>query len=344
MAPLYNQGISKAKSTSTSDLRNRGYSTTVTGNLPYASNPSRNGYPSTSSYGAQPSLSALAERSATYSGTGGSTGGSTGGGSGGSRKSYSSKSAKTATGSATASAASEPAVTVNNESNVPSFDAAAAYRNLLDAYMNQRNTYDDYLSQMQAAAEDAYNRGNSALNSAYDSYSSALSSNLDSQKQSLLDAYNRSRTGLSKDAESALKQAYINNMLQRKNIAQKLSAMGLTGGATETSLVNMANTYGNQRNDINKNLNTNLYNLEGTYNNNLADAIRAYNSAVAESQMNKAQQAIALENALANNKMNALSNYQNMMSNYNNGYLDILRSAIANGVDLNGSSGALTIL
>lgn len=338
MAPLYNQGISKA-TTTTSNPRDRGYPTTVTGSLPYASNPSRNAYPSTRDYGAQPSLTALAERSANYSNTG-STGGTGGTGSGGYSRS-SSKGAKAS--SAKASSATEPAVTVTSQDNTPSFDVAAAYRNLLDAYMNQQNNYQSYLDEMRAAAQDAYDRGTNSLNSAYDKHLESLLGNYDSQKAQLLDAYNRSRKELSGNAEDAFKQAYISNMLQRRNLAQRLSSMGLTGGATETSMVNMANNYGNARNDINKNLSRNLYNLEGTYNNNLAEALRNYNSAVADSNMRKAQQLIDLENALANNKMSALSNYYNMMQGYNSDYLNLLKSALANGVDLAGSSSGLSI-
>lgn len=215
-----------------------------------------------------------------------------------------------------------------------SFDVESAYRSLLDTYKNQQSNYEKYLEQMKAAAQEAYNKGVASLNSAYDSQLSSLSGNYDSQKEQLLDAYNRSKQGLSSDAENSLRQAYINNMMNQRNLGQRLSAMGLTGGATETTLASMLNNYGNARNDINKNLANNLYNLEGNYNGNLAEALREYNAAVASANMAKAQQLIDMENALASNNMNALSNYQNMLANYNNGYMDILRSALASGVNL----------
>lgn len=219
-------------------------------------------------------------------------------------------------------------------SSAPSFDVEGAYRSLLETYRNQQANYDKYLEQMKAAAQEAYDKGLSSLNSAYDSQLSSLAGNYDSQKNQLLDAYNRSRQGLSNEAESSLRQAYINNMMNQRNLNQRLSSMGLTGGATETTLASMANNYGNARNDINKVLANNLYNLEGNYNGNLAEALREYNAAVANSNMAKAQRLIDLENTLASNNMNAMSNYQNMLANYNNGYMDILRSALASGVNL----------
>ena len=134
-------------------------------------------------------------------------------------------------------------------------------------------------------------------------------------------------------------------MLAKRDIAQRLSSMGLNGGMTETTLAGMANQYGNRRNDINRTLNTNLANLEGTYNSNLselegnyssslADALAAYNNAVANANAQKLSQIIDLENALANNKMSAYANYQNMLNDYNQNYYNLVKQAIASGADI----------
>jgi hypothetical protein len=98
-------------------------------------------------------------------------------------------------------------------------------------------------------------------------------------------------------------------------------------------MAGMLNNYGNARNEINTTENKNLSNLEGNYNDNISQAMQAYNSAVANANLQKAQQAIALENALASNKISALSDYQSMMSSQNDRYLDLLKTAIANGAN-----------
>lgn len=241
-------------------------------------------------------------------------------------------------------------------SSEPSYDAASAYKKLIEAYRGREGTYQNYLDQMNAAAQGAYDRGMSSLNDAYnrqmellggsyDKQKATLAENLERARNNLLSSYNNARSNMARDAESSLKQAYINNMLQRRNIAQQLSSMGLTGGMTETTLAGMANNYGNQRNDINKALASNLANIETGYNNNvselegnysssLADALAAYNSQLANANSQRLSQLINLENALANSKMDAYSNYQNMLDNYNNSYYDILRNAIADKVDL----------
>ena len=206
---------------------------------------------------------------------------------------------------------------------------ANAYNALLAAY--RQNDYSDYLAQMRQAAQDAYDRGMSALNNAYDSQLNSLSSNLNETRNQLANQYNRSKANITSDAENSLRQAYINNMMNRKNLNQQMSAQGLTGGATETTMANMLNNYGNARNNINTTQNNNLADLEGNYSDNLSTAMQAYNSAVANANLQKAQQAMTLENALANNQISALGDYQTLMQRENSNYLDLLKAAIANG-------------
>ena len=196
----------------------------------------------------------------------------------------------------------------------------------LSQFIPGNNVY-DLKKQM---AQDAYNRGMAALNAAYGEYMSALSGNLDSTKGALLDSYNRSKKSIMDDSKSSLKQAYINKRLSEKNLDQQMSAQGLSGGATETTRASMSNNYGNARNEINTTTNNNLSNLEGEYNQNLADAMQAYNMAVANAQLQKAQQVMALEEALANNQIAALDDFGSLMAGDQESYLQALQSALDN--------------
>ena len=211
------------------------------------------------------------------------------------------------------------------------YDSAAAYNALLAAY--RQNDYSDYLAQMRAAAQSAYDRSMSALNSAYDEQMNSLNKNLSSTNDQLLNNYNYSRKNISNDAESSLRQAYINNMMNRRNLGQMMTAQGLSGGATESTLAGMLNNYGNARNNINTTANRSYADLENNYNSNLSQAQQAYNSAVANANLQKAQQQIQLENALSNNQISALSDYQSLMQRENQNYLDLLKTAIANGAN-----------
>lgn len=208
---------------------------------------------------------------------------------------------------------------------------ADAYNALLAAY--RQNDYSDYLNQMRAAAQSAYDRGMGALNDAYNSQMSSLSNNLNETRNQLANQYNYSRGNINNDAADSLKQAYINRMQSERNLGQQMSAQGLSGGATETTLANMLNNYGNARNNIQTTANRSLADLEQNYNANLSQAMQAYNSAVANANLQKAQQAIQLENALSNNQISALSDYQSLMQRENQNYLDLLKTAIANGAN-----------
>ena len=154
--------------------------------------------------------------------------------------------------------------------------------------------------------EDAYNNQMNALSGAYDSYLGSLAEALAATKSALWDSYNRSKKSIMDDSRASLKQAYINRVLQEKNLDQSMAAQGLSGGATETTRASMSNNYGNARNEINRTTNNNLSNLEGEYNENLAAAMSAYNTAVANAELQRAQQEIDLQNALVNGQLDAM--------------------------------------
>jgi len=178
------------------------------------------------------------------------------------------------------------------------------------------NPWDDYYNKRKSMAQAAYDKSMGALNEAYGAYMAAMQDNLNSAKGALEDSYNRSKENIVADATASLKQAYINKMLSAKNFDQQMTAQGLSGGASETTRAAMSNNYGNARNDINAQKARNLSELEGQYNDNLAQAMQAYNSAVAQAQLQKAMQAMDLENMLADGEIAALDDYYAMMDKY----------------------------
>ena len=182
--------------------------------------------------------------------------------------------------------------------------------------MMQTNPWDDWLNKRNGMIQDAYDSSMGALEEAYGAYMAAMAENLASAQGALEDAYGRSAKNIKADAAESLKQAYVNKMLTAKNFDQQMSAQGITGGASETTRASMENNYGNARNEINTTTNRNLSDLEGQKNMQLAQALQAYNSAVAQAQLQKAMQMMDLENMLANGKMGALDDYYSLMQEY----------------------------
>lgn len=187
-----------------------------------------------------------------------------------------------------------------------------------------------YMAQLRAEqmarAQAAYDRNMSRIASAYGSAANSLRGNLDSSISRLNAARDKSMGDVNSDAEDSLRQAYINNMMTRKNLNQRLSAMGYNGGATETTMSSLENQYGKSRSGINETLNNNIANLDMTYGDNLAQAQQAYNSAMANLYLQRMQMEMQAENALNNAETSSV----NASMNIDGSYMSALQAALAN--------------
>ena len=196
--------------------------------------------------------------------------------------------------------------------STPSFDMAA--------YLSQLR------AEQMAKAQAAYERNMSRIADAYGSAANSIKGNLDSSISRLNAARDKSMGDVRGDAEDSLRQAYINNMMTRKNLNQRLSAMGYNGGATETTMSSLENQYGKSRTGINETLNKNIANLDMTYGDNLAQAQQAYNSAMANLYLQRMQMEMQAENALNNAETSAV----NATMNIDGSYMSALQAALAN--------------
>lgn len=178
-----------------------------------------------------------------------------------------------------------------------------------------------YLAQM----ADWYGAAIGNIENAYNSAAASYANSLASAQGQINAAYNKSYHDVKRDAERALREAYINNMMNKRDLQQSLSAQGLTGGASETTMASMANQYGNSRTGINENWNDNIANITMTRDNNLAQALQMYNNQMAQLEQARAQQINAAEMARAQMTMQlgmANLGYLNQYGNPTIGYMD----------------------
>ena len=134
--------------------------------------------------------------------------------------------------------------------------------------------------------------------------------NLEAERPKINDQYNTSAS-----------QAYVNKMIQQRDLPQRMAALGLTGGASETSQLKLNTMYGNNMNDLTRqrDSSTNDLNLRianaradgdnalGTIRNNfalqIAQAQAEYNERLAEAELQRqiwdAEQAAKAEAAAA---------------------------------------------
>lgn len=186
------------------------------------------------------------------------------------------------------------------------------------------------MEQQRAAAQKAYDNSRANLESAYKNTYDSLRNNLNSALGRMEENYKYGQGIQRDDANKSLQQAYINYMMNRRNLAQNLAAAGISGGATESSLANMYNNYGNSRNNINTTLAQNLRDLQNTYQNNVANANQAYNSQWAEANQNYNNYLNQLEQMLAGWQQ----------SNYSGSNLSSLANFASTLADLTGNMSA----
>lgn len=163
-------------------------------------------------------------------------------------------------------------------------------------------------TQQELAAQEAqrvYDANLTALTNAYNTRKASLDSGYKDTFSQLVSAYQRGNQNISTDAEKSLQDVYLNEKLAQRDLPQLMTAQGLSGGASESSIASLKNSAGNSRNAIATTQNTNIAELEASYNNSLADARNTYEAAVAAAEQEKANYLIDLNNTRSNQQINS---------------------------------------
>lgn len=196
------------------------------------------------------------------------------------------------------------------------------------SYYDATAVWQAYLDSLRAQAQEAYERNMDRISEAFASSRDSLNSNYNSTRGQLESSADKSRGEINDDSEQSMRQAYINNMLSRRDLQQNMTAQGMSGGATESTMASLENNYGNARNQIDTQRNKSLKDLEQTFSNNLAQALQQYNSQMSALNQWRAQQEINAEYALTNFMQGYAQNFSSLAPS-NDAYLAAL-SALAN--------------
>ena len=212
-----------------------------------------------------------------------------------------------------------------------------AANNLANQLKAQQEAYQAQLRAMQEAqqqaAQNAYNNNLAALQNAYNSRLSGLDSSFATTKDLLNSSYENSRQNVNSQAEKALQEAYINRMMNERNMTQQLNAQGLNGGAAESTIASMLNSYGNARNNINLSADNSLRELEQSHNSNLANALQKYNDALNDAQNANMAYRMQLENDLNDNVLGSYQNMYNAFSNLDGDYANAMYNLLMKQAD-----------
>lgn len=221
--------------------------------------------------------------------------------------------------------------TSNNNANqtpanttTPPPTAADHYAALLAQVQAQQDAAarraEELARQKQQAAQAAYDKNMGYLNEAYANRSNLLQQNYNDALAQLQASYDSGARGVNQNADSAQQQAYINYMMSKRDLPQALVAQGLTGGMSESALAGMYNSYGNNRNTIDRGRNESLAALLDTLNSNRSSALQSYNSQLSAAEQQKMAYQMQLEQALANGSAEILQNKYDTLQNLDNAY------------------------
>lgn len=139
-----------------------------------------------------------------------------------------------------------------------------------------------------------------------------LQANYNNAKSQLDSSFASGEASLNQNADEALREAFVNNKLQEKAMAQYLASQGIVGGAAESIIANLYNTYGNNRNSIEKGRANNLRDLLSNYQGTLGDIENTY------------------LNGMANADADYSSDIANALTSYYGNLADLQKQNIAN--------------
>lgn len=200
-----------------------------------------------------------------------------------------------------------PTAAYSNVPNVATANTTTANTN--QSVNSQYNLYQQALAQQRQNALNAYNRNSSAINSMYGNRLSSLDSRYAEGKAALDAAHTAQQESIRRATEEAQRQAYISSMVAERDLEQNLSAQGLSGGASESTLAKLRNNYANNRNSNEKEYLNTSTDLGIAYQSELANLESQYQQLQEALEAEKAQAIIQNENALANSETSIISQF-----------------------------------
>lgn len=193
----------------------------------------------------------------------------------------------------------------------------AAYQSLLE---QQRAREEEAARQKQAAAQAAYDKNIGYLTDAYQRRGELLKGNYDDTLAQLQGQYDYGAQGVNQNADRAQQQAYINYMMSKRDLPQQLAALGINGGASESRLAGLYNSYGNARNQVDTGRNSDLAALLQTLNQNKSSALQNYNTQMSDDDARKLAYQMELEQNLANGTAQILTDKYNNLNTLDSTY------------------------
>ena len=200
------------------------------------------------------------------------------------------------------------------------YDQSAA--RLAQQLAEQKAAEEAARQKMMDTTNNYYNGIYANLDKNYQAQLAAAQADFEAAMAQLQKGYDANVGTVNTNTAKGLQQAYINNMMNQKNLGQQLAAMGRSGGASESTLLGLANQYGQNRGTLENTRNQQLNELALQLAENQAAQTSDYNNVKTgyatdyNNQKNAYQQAQA--QAIADWEAESLARMQNYQQNYTN--------------------------
>ena len=119
------------------------------------------------------------------------------------------------------------------------------------------------------------------------------------QNQQTINNFKAEEPKINDQFKTSANQAYVNKMIQQRDLPQRMAALGLTGGASETSQLRLNTMYGNNMNDLTKQRDSSLNDLNLRIANANAEGDAALAAISNNFALQRAQAQAGLEERLA---------------------------------------------
>ena len=173
----------------------------------------------------------------------------------------------------------------------------------------------DLQNQQAQAYQQAYGSNRDAINSLYNNAIQNAQGLYGQQTSALQNALNLQKQNVETSAEKSLREAYVNKMMNEKNLEQRLTAQGLSGGASESAMASLLNQYGGNRNEIEQAKLSDLASAESNYGQNLASLLSGLQSATSSAENARLSGLMNLENSLANQQAGMIGDRATQLQN-----------------------------
>ena len=207
----------------------------------------------------------------------------------------------------------------------------AAYENgydlnsLYDLLNARLNEYNNQYGSLMESLLGAYNTNNANLDDYYQAMMNTLGLDYSDTEALLRSQLAKNQQAVEDERRRAMQEAYISRMLAEKRLGEQLDAYGLTGGASESVMSGLLNSYLNNRNSVEEKTQSSLADLLENFLTNLNSARQNYNSGL----MSAAQNRLNARQQLANNLASSQADAANYLANARSGAYEDLFNTLA---------------